>query len=191
LKAILDAKEFKRLIDNTKKFTRWEDGNNKMMQYIHVIIDAKSMEIKSEALDGHRISIEYGKLLDVDESFSCYISPKIPVIVKDARHAELELIDKKLLIRLGDFIVGCAQPEGEYYNMDEKLEEMQKESPIRTIGLNATYVKEAMEAAKNTADWQPVVEVDIREPNQPIIIRSGKLQDKPNLKVVLAVKINH
>ena len=62
MKAILDAKEFKRLIDNTKKFTRWEDGNNKMMQYIHVVIDAKSMEIKAEALDGYRISIEYGKL---------------------------------------------------------------------------------------------------------------------------------
>lgn len=191
MKAILDAKEFKRLIDNTKKFTRWEDANNKLMQYIHVVVDAKSMEIKAEALDGFRISIEYGKLMEADESFSCFISPKIPVIVKGARHAELELVDKKLLIRLGEFIVGCVQPEGEYFRVDEELAKMQKSEPVRTIGLNASYLEDAMKAAKNTEDWQPVVEMDVREPNQPVIIRSGKRQGKQNIKVVLAVKINH
>jgi DNA polymerase III sliding clamp (beta) subunit (PCNA family) len=191
LKAILDAKDFKRLIDNTKKFTRWDDGNNKLMQYIHIVVDAKSMEIKAEALDGHRISIEYGKLMEADESFSCFISPKIPVIVKGAQYAELELAEKKLLIRLGEFIVGCVQPEGKCFEVDELLADMQKTEPVRTIGLNATYLEDAMKAAKNTEDWQPVVEMDVREPDQPVIFRSGKRQNKQNLKVILTVNINH
>ena len=193
MKAILDAKEFKRLIDNTKKFTVGSsNGNNKMMEYIHVVIDAKSMEIKAEALDGHRVSIEYGKLMEVDESFACYISPKIPVITRGVHNAELELVDKKLLIRLGEFIVGCVQPEGEYYKVDELLGDMENVDPVRTVGLNAVYLEDAMKAAKNiVTNWRSVVEVDIREPHQPVVIRSGRRQDKQNIKIIFPVHINH
>ncbi|WMC91242.1 hypothetical protein [Kineothrix sp. MB12-C1] len=187
MKAILDAKDFKRLIDNTKRFTRSSCNTvNKLMQYIHVVVDAEAMEIRAEALDGHRISIEYGKLMEADESFQCYISPKIPIIAKNSDNAELELVEGKLLIRIGEFIVGCVQPEGEYYKVGELLEDMQKDAPIRTIGLNAAYLEDVMKAAKNTVvNWRSIVEIDIRNPDKPVIIRTGRRKEKQNIKVIL------
>ena len=58
MKAIIDAMEFKRLVDNTKKFiSKYE--SHKLMTYIYLQVNAETKEIKATALDGHRLSVEY------------------------------------------------------------------------------------------------------------------------------------
>ena len=58
MKVKLDANEFKRIIDNTKRFVK-RDELNELMSWIYLEINAEEMIIKATALDGYRISIEY------------------------------------------------------------------------------------------------------------------------------------
>ena len=72
MKAIIDAQSFKNAIEKTKKFVS-KNSYNLLMKYIHIVVDAKSQEVLFEALDGHRFSRAYTKLLQADESFECFI----------------------------------------------------------------------------------------------------------------------
>lgn len=188
MKAILNAKEFKRLIDNTKKFLGQSYGH---MEWIYLKLDAEKKLVKATALDGRRISIEYATLEDVDESFSCYVKPNIPKIARTDNSAELELENNKLYVTVGNFITGYIQPEGEYYKTDKIIREIEEQEPIRTIGINAKYLKEAMESISSTvSDNRSIAKIDIRNPVDPIVIRSGGDKGKKeNLKIILPVRL--
>ena len=80
MKAIVNAREFKRLIDNTKRFIRPSVHTSAMMEYIRIKIDIALGEIEATALDGYRIADEYAKFVQADGSFTCYIKPNVPKI---------------------------------------------------------------------------------------------------------------
>lgn len=71
MKAIIDANELKRIVDNTKRFI---GCNSEKMNYIYIEIDAENNVIKATALDGNRISVEYAKIQSADQSFKCFKS---------------------------------------------------------------------------------------------------------------------
>ena len=54
MRAKLDANEFKRIIDNTKRFVN-KDASNELMSWIYLEINAREMIIKATALDGPSI----------------------------------------------------------------------------------------------------------------------------------------
>lgn len=188
MKAVINAKEFKRIIDNTKKFLGSSFGQ---MAWIYLQIDAEKKLVKATALDGYRISIEYSSLKAVDESFTCHIKPNIPKITKNSTYAEIEREDKKVFVTVGETIIGYVQPEGEYYKTDTLLSDIEKQDPVRTIGVNAKFLKEAMESISATAsERRCVAKIDIRNPVDPIVIRSGGEEGvKENLKIILPVKL--
>ena len=186
MKAILQAQDFKRIIDNTKKFT---GGPSKLMSYIYLQVDADKKEVRATALDGHKVSIEYAKLAAVDESFSCYIKPTIPKILKRDTSAELELDGKRLFVTVNDSIMGYVQPEGEYYETNKMINDLTEQPFVGKIGVNAKLLGDALHSTY-LSGAKPIVEIEIRGPQDPIIIRaheSGKPTE--NIKLVLPVRI--
>lgn len=188
MKAILDAGEFKRIIDNTKHFVG-KGMNFALMQWIYLEIDVKEKIIRATALDGHRISIEYAKLKYADTSFSCYIKPVIPKITKYDNYAELEVVQNRLFIQVGESIIGYVQPEGEYYPIDELLKEYQEKEKLITFGVNAKYLKDALDSIGTYGSDKKIAKIDIYDPDSPVIIRTGRRGECENLKIVLPMHI--
>lgn len=187
MRAVLEANEFKRIIDNTKKFTA-NASEATLMQWIHLVIDAETKEIKAEALDGHRMSVEYARLKEADVSFDCLIKPNIPKITKNDREAELILEDNRLYVTVTDMRIGYTQPQGKYYKTNELIKNANKESNNR-FGINAKYLVDAMQSIDINSFDRKIAVVDIYEEHEPIVIRSGRRGEKQNLKIILPVII--
>ena len=188
MKAIIEPKELKRIVDNTKKFI----GNvNTAMEYIHLEIDADKMTIRAVALDGHRISVEYAKIRDADESFSCYIKPVIPKITKYTYQAIIELEDNKVLIQANDSIMGYVQPTIDFYDVDTVINKEMEKEIVRTIGVNAKYLKDALDSVRDNTKTRDIIKIDVRNPKEPLMIRTMGYHGLPeNIKLMLPVNIN-
>lgn len=187
MKAKLRANDLKRIVDGTKKFLSKNDYN-KLMCYIYLEVDAEKMEIKATALDGHRVSVEYARVVEVDESFKCYIKPNIPKITKHDLYAELELLDKKAYLMVGENITGYVQPGGVFYNVEKFVTDVEK-APIKaSVGVNVQLFKEALESVAKGSKY---VKIEVREPNQPISIIPTEKSLNTNCKYVLPVNIGH
>lgn len=187
MKAKLRASDFKRLVEGTKKFISKNDIN-KLMNYIYLEVDAEKKEVKATALDGRRVSFEYAHVLDVDESFSCYIRPNIPKITKYDLNAELELVDKKAYVTVGESITGYVQPEGQYFNTDKMLmDDLNKTTVVAAVGVDVSLLKDALDSIPK--GYKPYVKIELRQPHQPIVITPTKEGEKQNQKIVLPVHL--
>lgn len=184
MRAIIDASEFKWLVDNTKKFTS-KYHSNKLMPYIYIQVNAETGEIKATAVDGHRLSVEYATVTEVDESFNCYIKPVIPKIVKNDMFVELELVDKKAYITVNDNIMGYKQPEGEWLKTDKVIQDTEAKEPIASVWVNPTLLKQALESA--VYGFNQPVKIEIRDRKDPILIR--RKNGRKDIKIVLPVNV--
>lgn len=189
MRAIIDADDFKRVINNTKKFTKTFSGH-KVMEYIYLEIDAEAKVLKASAVDGHKISIEYAKVKEVDESFKCFIKPNIPKITKHDIDAELEMVGRRLLVTVGDNITGYAQLNTQYFNVGEILKKNKPEDIVTSIYFNPKLLIEALQSVK-VDGLSDHVRLDIpKDPSHPVLIRPAIRADvvkKNNLKLVLPV----
>ena len=184
MKAIIDALEFKRLVDNTKKFiSKYE--SNKLMTYIYLQVNAETKEIKATAIDGHRISVEYAGVREVDESFNCYIKPVIPKIAKKDRYVELELVDKKAYITVNDNIMGYKQPDGVFFKTDKMIQDLEAKEPTASIWVDPRLLKEALDSA--IYGYNQPVKIEIRDKKDPILIKRKK--GWKDIKLVLPVNV--
>ena len=187
MKAIIDANEFKRLVDNTKKFVR----DYGLMAWIYLEIEENT--IKATALDGHRVSIEYAIVKDLDEPFKCFIKPEIPKITKRDIDVELTLSDKKAYITVGENIRGYKQPEGEFFNVKSLVDDLKAKEPLITIGADAKLLKDAFDSVKVNGAAKPYVRIDIHGKKEPIVIRRENIGmegvAKENIKLVLPVNM--
>lgn len=185
MKAIIDAMEFKRLVDNTKKFvSKYE--SHKLMLYIYLQVNAETKEVKATAVDGHRISVEYTTAREVDESFNCYIKPVIPKITKNDRLVELELVDKKAYITVNDNIMGYKQPEGEYFKVDEIIQNAEAKEPTASIWVYPQLLKQALESVDY--GWKETVKIEIRNKKDPILIK--RRNGRKDIKFVLPCNVS-
>ncbi len=188
MKAIMEANELKRIVDNTKRFV---GVNDKRMEYIRLEIDADKKTIRAVALDGYKLSVEYAKIQDTDESFLCYIKPVIPKITRSTEHAVIELSGDRVLIQAEESIMGYVQPSFDYYDVDKLIKEEMEKEIIRTIGVNAKYLKDALVSAKDSMRSRDIIKIDVRNPNEPLMMRSMGYDGLPeNIKIILPVLIN-
>lgn len=188
MKAIMEANELKRIVDNTKRFV---GVNDKRMEYIRLEIDADKKTIRAVALDGYKLSVEYAKIQDTDESFLCYIKPVIPKISRSTEHAVIELSGDRVLIQAEESIMGYVQPSFDYYDVDKLIKEETEKEIIRTIGVNAKYLKDALVSAKDSMRSRDIIKIDVRNPNEPLMMRSMGYDGLPeNIKIILPVLIN-
>lgn len=188
MKAVIEANELKRIVDNTKRFV---GVNDKRMEYIRLEIDAEKKMIRAIALDGYKLSVEYAKIQDADESFLCYIKPVIPKITRSTEHAVIELSGDRVLIQADESIMGYVQPSFGYYDVDKLIKEETEKKIIRTIGVNAKYLKDALVSAKDSMRSRDIIKIDVRNPNEPLMIRIMGYDGLPeNIKIILPVLIN-
>lgn len=188
MKAVIEAEELKRIVDNTKRFV---GVNDKRMEYIRLEIDADKKTIRAVALDGYKLSVEYAKIQEADESFLCYIKPVIPKITRSTEHAVIELSGDRVLIQAEESIMGYVQPSFDYYDVDKLIKEEMEKEIIRTIGVNAKYLKDALVSAKDSMRSRDIIKIDVRNPNEPLMIRSMGYDGLPeNIKIILPVLIN-
>ena len=187
MRAVLDAGEFKRIIENTKKFVR-KEARNDLMSWIYMEIDAKEMTIKATALDGRRVSTESAGLTEADESFVCFIRPEIPKVSRYDAYAELEVNENRLFVRVGESIAGYVQPEGTFYDVSKVLEPLREKEKMAVIGMNAKYLKGAMESI-SAYGGSKMCKIEVYGPLQPIVIRPVRKGERENVKIVLPIDI--
>lgn len=188
MKARISAPDFKRIIDNTKRFVGPEYKGHKF-PWIYLTVDGLSKTIKATALDGHKVSIEYADITEADESFSCYIKPNIPKITRHDSYVDIEVSKNRLLVQVGDSIMGYVQPEGEYFKTDKMMGELMESPKTLTIGVDASLLKDALASISDYGDRIPIARIDLRGPKDAIVIRSGERGKRENIKIVLPVNL--
>ncbi|WP_394911966.1 hypothetical protein [uncultured Robinsoniella sp.] len=186
MKAIVNEREFKRIIDNTKRFICPSVHTSIMMEYIRLKIDIEAGEIEATALDNYRIADEYAELIQADGSFTCYIKPNIPKLTGIDR-VEIELSGDRAYVVAGDSIAGYLQPAKEYPNADAFLKKELERKSKAHVYVNAKYLLDAIQQIPAHERIQkPVISLDVAGPQEPIIIRHGK----KNVKLVLPAIVN-
>ncbi len=184
MKATIDIKEFKRVMVALKPFTSTSIYNDKM-QYIKADVDKDNQEIRFEALDGHRLAVEYLKC-SADSSFTVYIKP-FNILKSQDSEIELEIIDNKLHISTNEWSFKFIQPEGMWFDTSKVANRDNQDKAVR-IGVNAKLLREALGNINMKHDKE-LVEIEIgSNPIEPIIIRSAK--DRRNFRLVLPVRLS-
>lgn len=95
------------------------------------------------------------------------------------------------MIQADESIMGYVQPSFDYYDVDKLIKEETEKKIIRTIGVNAKYLKDALVSAKDSMRSRDIIKIDVRNPNEPLMIRSMGYDGLPeNIKIILPVLIN-
>lgn len=183
MKAIIDAEDFKRIINNTKKFTRNYDNR---MSYIRLEVDTEKNIIKASALDGHRVSVEYAPIKQADCSFKCFVKANIPKITKKDRAVDLELVGNKCYVTVNEYITGFKQPECEWFDTDKYIKDTLSKPVKESICVNPKLLKEALDSVGDLVCFSGV-KIELRDKKDPIVIIPRASIFKDNIKLVLPV----
>lgn len=182
MKATVGSKEFKRILKALKPFTSQDHMNDKM-QYIYLEIN--NGEIRLEALDGHRIAIEYIECVN-DENFTAYIKP-VTLFKTSSEEIIIEVIGDKAYVTDNEFSFGFKQPDGEWYDTKTMISDYTSKTPQVAIGVNPKLLIDALKDIKKSGSRE-IVEIEIYDKASPVIIRNVK--DKRDIRLVLPIKIN-
>jgi DNA polymerase III sliding clamp (beta) subunit (PCNA family) len=183
MKAIFDLKEFKRVVTALKPFTQIDQ---QLMQYIMIRVNATECEAKCEALDGHRIAVEFIKC-EADVNFVLYIKP-FNFIKTDAERIEINLHSGTAYIDMGSYIFKIPQPEGIWYPTEKLISDVESEETVLKVGVNADLLTDALKNVKTDSTGRKSVIIECRNKKTPIIIRETK--DRRNIRLVLPMNIS-
>ena len=178
MKAVVDQKEFKRVVKALKPFTRVDQEK---MQYIYMEVDSETQEIRAEALDGHRIAVEYIKC-QADESFTAYIKP-ITFMKSGWDKVEISKYGNIVVIDMTDYFIRVKQPEGEWYQTKKMISDSEEETAVLKVGVNADFLIDALKDIKRNNGSRSMTIIECRSRKSPIFIRDEK--DRRNLRLVL------
>lgn len=171
-KAVIDAQSLKDLVDKTKRFVS-KNCNNVLMNYIHIIVDAEKQEVRAEALDGHKFSLAHCKLKQGEKSFECFITPEIPKVNKYDSDAEIELIDNKAFVTVGDSIRGYKQPEGKFYDFQQIIKPV--DETVLKRGFDSKLLAEALQSVKDSESARNAARLYLfGDERAPVLIRSNE-----------------
>ena len=188
MKALIEAHKLRRLIEATKKFISSDDNRRVLLQYIRLDFKKEGLTVQAFAIDGYRLALENTDCFDVDEDFTAYIKPFVPAIrTKNSIYATVEIVGKNCLIDIDGQIAGFRQLEGDKFNEQETLDNLQRNPVSFRIGFNGQYLLDAVQAAKaSVSDFArtPVV-LEFRGQRDAVIIRTGK----DNIKAVLPIRL--
>ncbi|MDF2804432.1 MAG: hypothetical protein K0S61_4337 [Anaerocolumna sp.] len=177
------AKELKRVIQALKPFT--SGGTyNKLMQYIHFKVNSQEKEVKFEALDGHRIAVEYLPC-EADEDFKGYIMPVNIGKIRDD-YCEIELQGDKSYLTVDDIRYRFIQPEGTWYNTDKIWKDFQKKEP-QIVGMNTELLREALKYQETANSGRTNAQLEFRGEREAVIIRN--CNDGRNMRAILPITL--
>lgn len=96
-----------------------------------------------------------------------------------------------MLIQANDSIVGYVQPTIDFYDVDTMINKEMEKEIVRTIGVNAKYLKDALDSVRDNTKTRDIIKIDVRNPKEPLIIRTMGYHGLPeNIKLILPVNIN-
>lgn len=169
MKAIIETDELKRLIKSMAKFVS-KELNRPMLEWIRPEFDKTS--VKAIALNGYMVAVEKADLIDIDEPFIAYIKPYLPPLTGKP-YAKISLIEGKLLIEVGDRIIGYEQPTGNFIDMDDTLKSLNKDAPTLKILFSKDLLEAAIRSVQQDTSIRKAITLKFSTPNSPMIIESG------------------
>lgn len=184
MKATIDIREFKRIIKALKPFTRTKSDNFKM-QFIQMKFDYLTQEVRCEAIDGHKIAVEYLKCT-TDVSFTAYIKP-ITLMKTASKVAIIEQVGDVTTVDFMDYILKFRNDSGDWYDTRSTLDQSNL-GKCTKVGVNPKYIKQAVEGLiKNDFERIPVI-IEIFHTKSCIFIRDEK--DRRNVRVIMPVNVS-
>jgi DNA polymerase III sliding clamp (beta) subunit (PCNA family) len=185
MKAIIDIKGFKRVIKALKPFVA-QDNFRSVLQYIRVKVNGEAGEVRFEALDGHRIAIEYLKCNAV-ESFEAFIKP-MQFWKTDSEMVELELFAKCATVSFGYYSIKFDQPKDEWPDVEKFLSSVEDKKPDFRVGINSEFLMDALRCAEEIHSvGRKVVIIETRGEKEAVVIRNK--DEQRNIRLVLPVNI--
>lgn len=184
MKVILRTDDLKRLVKATAKFIS-KDENRLLLQYIRLEFNSTDKTVKAVALDGYRIAIENASCEDIDESFTAYIKPYLPVGA-NAPYSRIEMSGENCLINIDGRIVGYQQPKGNPFDYEKFLKELEEQSVSFKVAVNPQYLMDTLSSAKASCGYKKeVLVIEYRGGVQPLLLRTenGK-------RIVLPCRLN-
>jgi len=186
MKAILESKDFIKLVDATKRFAAMSD-TKPIHTWIRLEFTKESNKVTAIAVDGYKMGFETRNCFDLDEDFVAYIRPNIKKPFVSQKYVAIELIGKRLLISYDSDIVGYQQPDGEFLDWKKTYEDIIGKDTTYKIGFNVDHLIAALQSAKaSTPDRLRIPAVlEFGNPHEPLVIRTGD----GNVKIALPVRL--
>ena len=172
MKAILKTEDLKRLIKATAKFIS-KDDNRQILQWIQLKFDKEKLMVTAAALDGYKLSIETVLAFDIDESFTAYIRPYLPVGAKDI-YSKIELADDRCLIDIGGRFTGYKQPKGDFFNIEKFLAETEQIPITSEVSLTRDFLIDALKSLQKDEYCRLPVIIQLRDNLKPVSVKLGK-----------------
>ena len=164
MRAIIDYKEIKKIINSLKKFVSYRTAN----RMIRMEFDKEGQTVKAIATDGYKLQVKVAPLIAIDESFIAYIRPEIPN-VKGASMAEIVADNKGASLTVDYITLYSNAPNGEFLNYQEAYNSIVKNSPFATIAFDPDLLADALKTLKNGK--KAPITLEIRGKLEPMIIR--------------------
>jgi DNA polymerase III sliding clamp (beta) subunit (PCNA family) len=172
MKAILKTEDLKRLIKATAKFISKND-NRQILQWIQLNFNKENMTATAAALDGYKLSTETVPCFDLDESFTAYIRPYLPVGAKDI-YSKIELTDDRCLIDIGGRFTGYKQPKGDFFNIEKFLAETEQIPITSEVALTRDFLVDALKSLQKDEYCHLPVIIQLRDNLKPVSVKLGK-----------------
>lgn len=172
MKAQLLTYDFKRLIKATGKFIYKED-TRPLLTYIRLEFDKDSKTITAVASNGHTLSTETANCSYIEQNFTAYIKPYMPIGANDP-FCIIELSNDRCLIDIGGRMVGYKQPAGEYMEYKQIITDFEALPVLNEIHLSRQYLLDAINSFTSESIKISPVTIQIRESRQPISVKMGK-----------------
>jgi len=176
------SNDFNRIVAATKGFVG-TDAIRRIHKFIRLEFCANDSSVTAKAVDGYRLAIEHA-VCECDGDFTAYINAntKLP----RGMDATIEIVGSDAIIRCGDLIYGCPQPDGEFLDVEKALP---KGEATFQYGVNGNYLLSALQAAKVSCggSFHKAVVLEFRGELEPVLLRTNE----NDVKMVLPVRIPH
>lgn len=166
MRAVMDMDEIKRIIKATKSFV-FKGDERPALKYVRLDFNKDTNKVKATALDGIMMSIEYGQIFQIDESFAAYIKPQLPIKAK-GDYVEIAVNEGFCYITVGDNSFGYRQPEIKWLDTDKIINDLE----AKEISANILVNNERLAAALKSIDSGKIpVKIEYRGLNTGLILR--------------------
>lgn len=184
MKAIINTREFNRIIAATKAFVD-AHGERPLYRFIKLEFSAKNKRVTAVALDAFKMAVENAALDECDEDFSAYIGGNVKLPSRKDVYAQIELQGDRLIVDCEGLIYGCVQPTIEGFDWGKAV----PRSDVRyKIAFNGDLLLSALRAAKISCGGKhsQCITLEIRGMSEPIILRTNE----EDIKLMMAMRIH-
>lgn len=159
MKAIINTREFNRIIAATKAFVD-AHGERPLYRFIKLEFSAKNKRVTAVALDAFKMAVENAALDECDEDFSAYIGGNVKLPSRKDVYAQIELQGDRLIVDCEGLIYGCVQPTIEGFDWGQAAK----------VSCGGKYKQH--------------ITLEFRSPLEPIILRTNE----EDIKLIMPIR---